>query len=208
MQSLKSPESLLRPSMPFLVALFALDGSQGLAQEGFFKDQYRLPPHTAFICKNSAEQARLRKYVEINYPKYHKINGSVNTWNGQMTPPSPLAVLAAVGAEISRWQRGCFDLCPILKPVKPIGSGWVMAGQYGSGQESDCYDKWIKLVSRSSGRIEVESTNTSRLSERPTRVEFSSTHQIKCNTREYWSKSTWAPINSRTLVDKAAKTFC
>ena len=179
------------------------------AQEGFFKDQYRLPPHTAFICKSTTEKARVYEYIKANYPKHHNIEGSMDSWSGKINPPTEFQVSSAVLRENSKWQRGCSSLCPILKPVKPIGSGWVNAGQFGSGQESICYDRWMKLVSRNSGRIEVESTTVSRLSERPRHVSaFSSTHQIKCSTREYWSKSTWAPINSRTLIDKAAKTFC
>lgn len=178
------------------------------AQEGFFKDQYRLPPHIAFICKSATEKARVYEYIKANYPKHYNIVGSRDSWSGKTNPPTKFQVLSAVMMENSKWQRGCSNLCPILKPVMPIGNGWVNAGQFGSGQESVCVDRWMKLVSRNSGRIEVESTTVSRLSERQHAGAFSSTHQIKCSTREYWSKSTWAPINSRTLIDKAAKIFC
>ncbi len=191
----------------FILAASLVAGS-ARAQEGFFQDQYRLPPHTAFICRSATEKARVYEYIKSNYPRHHNIEGSRDGWSGKINPPTQSEISYAVLMENLRWQRGCSNLCPILKPVKPIGNGWVNAGQYGRGGDSYCYDTWVKLVSRNSGRIEIESTSTSRLSERSLRADFSSTHQIKCSTREYWSKSTWAPINSRTLLDKATKTFC
>ena len=190
-----------------VLAVMTLAASSVRAQEGFFKDQYRLPAHTAFVCKSATERARVFEYIKANYPKHHNIESSRDSWSGKMRPPTESQISTATLLENSRWFKGCANLCVFLKPTKPIGSGWVYAGQHGSGS-SYCSDRWMKLVSRTSGRIEVESGYTDRLDERPKLDMFLNTHQIKCSTREYWSKSTWAPINSRSLLDKAAKKFC
>jgi hypothetical protein len=196
----------MKKRLAVLAALTLVAGS-ARAQEGFIKDQYRLPAHTAFICKSAAERVRVYEYIKANYPKHHYIEGSADFWTGKMNPPTESQISSAVQNENMRWRKGCENLCPILKSVKPNGSNWVNAGQYDS---SFCYDTWIKLVSRASGRIEAESVITHRLIENPSLPKYPITHQIKCSTREYWlkSKSVWAPIDSRTLLDKAAKAFC
>jgi len=208
MSSTTSLHFFLRLTLVCITGAFALHGSRAKAQQGTYADQYLLPPHTAFTCKNSTEQERIKKYIEVNYPKHHKIEGRTDSFSGQTLPPSPLAILGAVAFETLKWQKGCSDLCPIFKPVKPLGNGWVNAGQYGNDQESGCKDRWIKLVSRSSGRIEVEWTSTSRLSEGPVYAKYPATLQIKCASREYWENGSWAPVNSRTIVGEAAKKFC
>ena len=191
-----------------ILGALTLAASSVKAQEGFFKDQYRLPAHTAFVCKSATERARVFEYIKANYPKHHYIEGSKDSWSGKINPPTDSQIIRAALQENSKWNQGCANLCPILKPVKPNGSGWVNAGHFGS---SYCYDTWIKLVSRNSGRIEAESISTDRLSsDRPALAKYSSTRQIKCSTREYWSnsKSVWAPLNSGSVLDKMAKAFC
>jgi hypothetical protein len=168
--------------------------------------EYRLPPHNQHTCRSKKVHSSTREYIEKNYPYFHAIKGSRDLWSGKELPPTKSQIYMATLNEYLKWSKTCELFCPSLKPVKPLGSGWLYAGQYGTSLCND--DRWLKLLSRAAGRIEVETAYTGRLQENSEFPEHTSIYQIRCLSREYWRKSFWAPIASRTIVDKAAKLFC
>jgi len=208
--------SSVKPRLPLLISLITIIGgflspsSRLFAQEGFYAAGYQLPRPNPFLCKNKSRNDEVRKYIEINFPKFNEVKGtSIDYYTGRLRPPSELDILSAVLAEKQKWVESCYAICPIIDPVKPLGDNWFYAGQLGRSRYP-CTDYWLKQISRVAGRVEVEYTSTDRLQERsisPISL-LTSTLQIKCLTREYWNKDHWAPINSRTIRDIAAKKYC